>query len=421
LVREQPFAEDCAIRGSLSGRADSDAELLQRFVTGRNEAAFAALMARHGPMVLGVCRRLLRHAQDSEDAFQATFLILVRKAASIGKRELLSNWLYGVALRVAARARSMSAQRRTHEAMDREQMAVATREPTGATDLSASVAEEVQRLPNKYRLPVVLYYLEGHTQAEVANTMRCPVGTIKTRLSRAREMLRRRLTRRGLALSTAAVATALLSETRAMSVPPTLLASTHKVAMAFAAGDTAGSGLISAQTAALTKEVLHNMFVAKMKPVVLAVLALALVLGGASALAYSTLANQGEKNEKTKPDKETIQGNWEVVSLERDGGSRREEEQLKSAVWGFDKGKLAWNLEGGDKIEADYKLDPTKSPKTIDLIIGGDPKRHLEGIYQLKGDELSICIPVGVDRPRPTELTGEKGSKCCLVVLKRKK
>ncbi len=129
----------------------SDAELLERFVASRDEAAFAALMARHGPMVIGVCRRLLRHAQDAEDAFQATFLILVRKAASIGKRELLGNWLYGVAMRVAARARVLAAKRRTREATDMERIAVATREPAETTDLSVAITEEVQRLPAKSR------------------------------------------------------------------------------------------------------------------------------------------------------------------------------------------------------------------------------------------------------------------------------
>ena len=131
------------MRDLLSVEDVSDTELLDRFVSHRDETAFAALAARHGPMVWSVCRRLLRHAQDAEDAFQATFLILVRKAASIGKRELLGNWLYGVALRVAARARLLAAKRQARETAGVERASEAAHEPMTGNDLSAAVAEEV--------------------------------------------------------------------------------------------------------------------------------------------------------------------------------------------------------------------------------------------------------------------------------------
>lgn len=402
----------------------SDAELLERFVASRDEAAFAALMARHGPMVFGVCRRLLRHAQDAEDAFQAVFLILIRKAASIGKRELLGNWLYGVAFRVAARARLLAAKRRTREATDMERIAEATREPAEATDLSVAITEEVQRLPAKYRRPVVLCYLEGRSNEEAAEEMRCPVGTVKTRLSRAREMLRKRLTRRGLALSTATFSTALLAETSVASLPPVRIDSTLQAAMSFAAGDAAVGGVVSAQAAALTKGVLHTMFVTKMKIVAVLILALAVVLGGAGVFAYHVLATEADKKEKGKSDKETIQGNWEVVSLLSDkGASEREAERLKSAVWVFEKEKILWKWEAVDKIKAaSFKLDPTKMPKTIDVTRPPrKPKRHIEGIYKLEGDDLTICIPLGRDKPRPTEFKVEEGGKRTLIVLKRKK
>src|SRR5262249_18374088 len=158
-----------------------DAELLERFVSRRDESAFAALMARHGPMVFGVCRRVLRHAQDAEDAFQATFLVLVRRAAAIGRRDLLGNWLYGVACRGAGRARQGAARRQAREAADTDRLAGMAGE-AGAPELSGVLHEEVQRLPARYRGPVVLCYLEGRTNEEAARELRWPIGTVKGRL-----------------------------------------------------------------------------------------------------------------------------------------------------------------------------------------------------------------------------------------------
>jgi RNA polymerase sigma factor (sigma-70 family) len=424
-VEEQHRAGDSAICGSLPVKDVSDAELLERFVTNQDEAAFAALMARHGPMVYGVCRRLLRHAQDAEDAFQATFLILVRKAASIGKRELLANWLYGVALRVAHRARLAAQKRQTREAADMERIATATHESPKALELSASLEEEVQRLPAKYRDPVVLYYLQGRTNEEIAGELRCPVNTIKTRLSRAREMLRKRLTRRGLALSAGAIVTALSPEALTASVPPALIDSTVKAAICFAAGDTVAGGVVSAPAAALTKGELHTMFVTKMKTLAVLVLALAMIVGGVGAFAYHRLATEPDRKEKSKSDNDAIQGNWEVVSLTSGKeGDTREAEALKNATWVFEKEKLLVKIKKEDKtLDISYKLDPEKNPKTIDFKLKAEAarERNIEGIYELKGDDLTICIPSGRDNPRPTELEVKEGSERSLVVLKRVK
>src|SRR5262249_22929983 len=153
------------------------------------EAAFEALVVRHGPMVWGVCRRTLRDPNDAEDAFQATFLVLARKAPSIAHRELVANWLFAVARKTAVRARAMAFRR-----WSREQL-VATMpepEPTGddrTNDLLALLDEEVSRLPRKYRAPVVLCELEGKTHQEAASQLGCPVGTVSSRLSRGRAML----------------------------------------------------------------------------------------------------------------------------------------------------------------------------------------------------------------------------------------
>jgi RNA polymerase sigma factor (sigma-70 family) len=398
----------------------SDNELLERFVTYRDENAFAALVARHGPMVFGVCRRLLRHTQDAEDAFQATFLVLVRKAASIGRRDLLNNWLYGVAARVAARARLVVARRHSRETADMKRVAVATQEPADAMDLSAAIEEEVQRLPAKYRQPIVLYYLQGCTNEEVAGELRCPVGTIKTRLSRAREMLRKRLTHRGLALSTAALSTALLAEASAASLPPLLIDSTLKAARSFAAGNAVVTGLVSAQAAALTKGVLHTMFVTKLKTLGALILALAVLVGGSGGFAYHLLATEADAK---KTDKDNIQGTWKVESVTMNGQDKDGKGKLlEKSTFEITADKMLVKFNEGNKPST-YTLDPAAKPKMIDITPGeGDGKGEtVPGIYRLEGDTLTICFPCGAQMERPTEFVSKEGSDTMLLVLKRVK
>src|SRR5262249_34111246 len=160
----------------------TDRQLLQRFASGHDETAFTALVGRHGPMVLGVCRRVLHSIHDAEDAFQATFLVLARKAGSVRQPDALGNWLYGVAYRTALEARTRAAKRRARERELAEEPPV---EPGGAidwSDLRAVLDGEVNRLPDKYRSPFVLCYLEGRTNEEAARLLRCPKGTILSRL-----------------------------------------------------------------------------------------------------------------------------------------------------------------------------------------------------------------------------------------------
>ncbi|HKB03941.1 MAG TPA: RNA polymerase sigma factor, partial [Gemmataceae bacterium] len=187
------------------GRLDSaldlaDAELLERFVLRRDEVAFEAILHRHGPLVFGVCRRLL-DVHDAEDAFQATFLVLARRAGHIARPSFLGNWLYGVAFRVAARARKTAGRRQMTERPDCELTAAARADDLADPDVAPVLHEEVRRLPDKYRAPVVLCYLEGKTNEEAAGRLRWPVGTVKTRPDKAREVLRTRLARRGIALT----------------------------------------------------------------------------------------------------------------------------------------------------------------------------------------------------------------------------
>jgi RNA polymerase sigma factor (sigma-70 family) len=262
----------------------SDAALLERVVAGRDRAAFEVLVWRHGGAVLGQCRRLLRHEQDAEDAFQAVFLILLRKAGSVGKRQALASWLYKVAFRAALRLRRRQQSRRERPAVD-----VAAADATPELlwrDLRPVLDEEVRRLPEIYRTPFILCYLQGLTNEDAARQLGCPRGTILSRLAWARQRLRDRLTRRGLALSAAALTTCLSVAEASAALPAALVQTTVNAASLFAAG-TPVAGAVSAQAISLTQGVLRDMFLTKLKIVT------AVLLGvGAMALGVAGLAAQ---------------------------------------------------------------------------------------------------------------------------------
>jgi RNA polymerase sigma factor (sigma-70 family) len=287
----------------------TDAQLLERFVNRRDEAAFEVLVWRHAPLVFGVCRRVLRHEQDAEDAFQATFLALVRKAASIGKRQSIGSWLYKVAYRVALEARERAAKRVGHVPLPAELPGGETGRDLLWRDLRPVLDEEVSALPGKYRIPFVLCYLEGKTNEEAAHEIGCPVGTIVSRLAWARERLRLRLTRRGVTLASGALAASAVPEASA-AVCSALIDSTIKTAAASAAGP-AAAGTIPASVAALTEGVLRNMFLNKLKTAVAVLLAVATV-GTAGALWRPARAappdDSPAKGEKPAPEITTIGG-----------------------------------------------------------------------------------------------------------------
>src|SRR5262245_38408832 len=222
----------------------TDAELLRRYAGRRDEAAFEALVWRHGAMVLGVCRRRLGHAQDAEDAFQATFLALARAASTVTRRESVGGWLYRVACRVASRARLRAARRATKELPEVPASWGDPAQELVWRTLGPVLDEEIDRLPTKYRIPFVLCYLEGRTNAEAACELGCPRGTIATRLAGARQRLQARLTRRGVTVYASLLAGALAQN--AVAAPPPLILTTVQSALAFAAGGTALDGLVSA-------------------------------------------------------------------------------------------------------------------------------------------------------------------------------
>jgi RNA polymerase sigma factor (sigma-70 family) len=257
-----------------------DAELLRRWANDRDEAAFEVLLWRHGPMVLGLCRRMLRNAQDVEDAFQSTFLALAQKAGSIGKGEAVGTWLFTVARRVALQARARSARQPAQDPALLELVAAPGPEGTAEANLREVLEEEVGRLPPKYRAAFVLCQLEGRTNEEAARELGCPVGTLVSRLARARQRLRARLTRRGLA---GAAVAALLAEGSAAALPAALVRSTVQAAAACAART---AGVLSPSVTALAQGVLREIGVMKMKKAAMFVLAAALLVVGGSFLTY---------------------------------------------------------------------------------------------------------------------------------------
>jgi RNA polymerase sigma factor (sigma-70 family) len=275
----------------------TDGQLLERFGTGCGEAAelaFAALVERHGPMVLRVCRHVLADPDDADDSFQATFLILVKKARSLWVQESLGPWLHRVAHRVATRARVRAARLREHEKRAAGARPTLVRERGEWDELLSLLHEEIDRLPEPYRVPVVLCDLQGLTHERTARHLGWPIGTVKSRLARGRELLRGRLSRRGLGLPAGVTIckTALGGACRAGElVPPgTLVESTLRAVAAIAAGKAPAFGMISPRVAILIEEVLRTMVVTKFK------LASVFVLLIGAAGAAGVLAQQGSSS-----------------------------------------------------------------------------------------------------------------------------
>jgi serpin B len=258
--------------------ADGDGPLLTRFVRTHDQEAFAALVRRHGPMVLGVARRLLGDVHDAEDVFQATFLLLAQKGPKLHTVGSLAGWLHAVSFRLALKARARSALHLRHQTAaaqpgEREQVVnTADGEPIDGSEGPASAAvrselrsvldEEMERLPEKYRAPVILCYLEGLTNEEAATRLGWPVGSVKGRLSRARDLLQNRLARRGLSL---ALLGAIVTESTAKAVPASLLDVTVRAAAAFAVGQSAAISGVSAGAADLIQGALRTMLMHKLK------------------------------------------------------------------------------------------------------------------------------------------------------------
>ena len=276
------------------GGGATDGELLARFLRGRDGDALAALVRRHAPMVWGVCRRIRHDHHDAEDAFQATFLVLVRKSADVPGRAV-ANWLYGVARQTAVRVRATAAKRGRREAQVAT-MPEPTAEDARDADLQAVLDEELSRLPDRYRGVVVLCDLESLTRKEAARQLGIPEGSVASRLARARAVLARRLARRGIVLSGSVGAVA--AGVASASAPPAVVASTIRAASRMAAGRAAG---VSAQVAALTGGGVKAMLVTKLRGVLAGVLVVGLALAGAAGLLDQAQAAEQPKAKEGRP------------------------------------------------------------------------------------------------------------------------
>jgi RNA polymerase sigma factor (sigma-70 family) len=281
------------LRNLTAGRgADTwpDQQLLDDFAGRHDEAAFAALVSRHGPMVLRVCRRVLRHEQDAEDAFQATFLVLARNTGSIRKRDTVASWLHGVAYRTAMKAKRGSARRRNHEA----KLLTVPPRPTSPTwdDVQAVLDEEIQRLPASFRRAFVLCVLEGKSGPEAAAVLGCKEGTVKSRLNRARGRLRKCLARRGIELTSLLAGLSVAESAPGAAVPAVLAA---------AAVRGAAGGAIASRVAALAAGVSRALFLKRARSMTALALAAAVVVG-AGVLARQLLA-AGEPRKTVVSDK----------------------------------------------------------------------------------------------------------------------
>src|SRR5262249_2500021 len=298
--------------------------LLEDYLSTREEASFEALLQRHGPMVLGVCRRILQNEADAQDAFQATFLVFLRKAATIFPRALVGNWLHGVAYKTALKAQAMNRQRRAKEREARANVRPA-RAQEALQDRLEVLDEALSRLPAQYRSAIVLGDLEGKTIKEVARQLNCPPGTVASRLASGRALLAKRLTRYGLCLTAGMVAQGLAQSAVPPGIPQPSIAAIVKAAAMLAVRQDAAKGL-SAKGVALSGRLVNAMLIAKVKTLTTVLLAM-MVLGGVGVLcSYPTIkAQQAQAQaafplilaataEEPKSDKELIQGTWIPVS-----------------------------------------------------------------------------------------------------------
>lgn len=318
-----------ALRGM--GERQTDGQLLELFISERDESAFALLLRRHGAMVWSVCRRVLGNAHDADDAFQAAFLVLVRKADSIRPRESVGNWLYGVAHRTALEARRRIARRRAKERSLPDMPLPESRPEEPWHELGPILDRELSRLSDKYRLPIVLCDLEGRSRKEVARQLAIPEGTLSSRLNTGRKKLAKRLARCGFTVSAAALGILLMEAASMASLSLSLLSATTKAALLVASGPTAATGIVSATARTLAEGVLKTMFIAKIKTAALVVCSVAALGIGTGGVYLQTRVGAAD----SPPSDRVVQDNGKRVPPpgEREIDKlKRENEQLKDML-----------------------------------------------------------------------------------------
>jgi RNA polymerase sigma factor (sigma-70 family) len=412
--------------GGLDGLPDAD--LLDRFARYGEHPAFDALLRRHGPMVYGVCRRVLANPADADDAFQATFLVLVRKAGSIRRADRLGPWLYGVAFKVAGRARARALRLAARQTEATDMIPDPSPEPP---DWLPVLDAELSALPAKYREPLVLCELQGASRTAAAKALGIPEGTLSSRLARGRDLLRKRLLKHGTLLPAGGLA-ALFSAggVGRAAIPAALLAKTSELA-AFVGTGAASAGAVPAGAARLTDEVLRGMMLTKLRVGVGAVLAAALVAFGAAAALPGNPAGRPEKpkaspdttaakpqsaksgaNAPAIPDRDALQGLWVLDKYDLGKGApadvQRQAADMAGKMQFLVAGDVWWGFAAGEAngvFPELPKLDPTKNPKWLDLSNLTRPDDFNRCIYELDGDKLRICATERSNSPRPAEFT----------------
>ena len=431
----------CRLSAQTENKQLSDQQLLDRYVCDRSEAAFQALVGRCGQTVLRVCRRVLSQPEDVEDAFQATFLVLVRKAASLRRSGSLRSWLYGVAYRTAAHAKVDAAKRHAREAQVPARAEADALAEITLRELLIALDEELFHLPKQYQGPLLLCYLEGKTRDEAAAELGWSLATLGRRLERGRELLRTRLARRGIAFPVALGPLLLLQSGARAEIPMALIASTVKAATRVGVGSSAAT-VASARVVALSEGVIKTMWATKVTQAIVLFLALGLVSAGAGLVAQTRNAHPGnepKKDDAAKPaatdqcaaDRARLLGEWVFYSVASRGQDLMITYRDSRMTFAGDELRIsnirvptAQGLLPLFNISARFLLDPAQTPHHIDLEFkggsrGSDRPMRLRGIYAFEGDTLKLCLSDEGDRNRPAEFKATPESDRTLLVLKR--
>jgi RNA polymerase sigma factor (sigma-70 family) len=409
-----------------------DEELVQELESAQSEPAFAVLVRRHGPLVLNVCRRVLGHDHDAEDAFQATFLVLARRAKSIRKVSSLAAWLHGVAYRVALKMKVDSFRRQRRERLATTRLELELPADMSMREVGVIVHEEIERLPETQRQPLLLCYFEGLSQEEAAQQLGWPRGTLKRRFERGRDRLRKVLQRRGLALGVPVVA-GLFADFASAAVPSALSEVTVKSGVLAFAGKELPSSLVSQQVVSTVRKILRSMWLSQLGTMVMSFTCLVLVAGAGAgawvrAASCSAATPPGAKqrtaqvftaavtdraarssgsvsqsNEST--DKEEFIGTWRVVGGEAPGFPM-EKFSFENVKLTFKYETVKWHADQGG-FDLGYQLHSRKQPGEIDMGGGaGGRIPPMVGVYKFEGKKLFLAL-APVNRPKDVVTTAK--------------
>lgn len=395
----------------------NDALLLQDYLARGDPRAFAALVQRHSPLVWGVCRRLLDHEQDAEDALQATFVVLMRRARSLTRPHLLGNWLYGVAYRVASKIRSANARKRARESPMADPPAPESDDELLRGELRSVLDDELQQLPRRYRRPLVLFYLEGRSAEDVASILGCPKGTILSQLARGRERLRGRLLRRGITLSAGLLAGFLSGVTSTeAALPQTILDWSLRLQSGSALAEAIQQS-ISTQAKLVSQQVLKEMLALKLQLIGVIVVT-GLLSVGIGTVVYRSLTSTpvAVPQAISRSDVDELQGTWDVTEVSYAGGL------LPAKRFPFARLRIrgdTFTQEGADgKLEMSFRIDSGRNPKTMDMETREFHRETYHAIYDLNGDTLRICRREA-DQDRPTTFVSARNTGIFLITAKR--